>query len=79
MNCCCNVKLKVKENKIKLNTSCVQILGEPLSIKNENINYYKYLDYVNFPLNGGNQFTDEEYNESENLLQELYKRIMGVN
>ena len=79
MDCCCNVKLKVKENKIKLNTSCVQILGEPLSIKDENINYYKYLDYVNFPLNDGNQFTDEEYIESENLLQELYKRIMGVN
>lgn len=72
------VQTLLPNNKCRIE---VKTLGKPesdLIVTERNISLYKIQDRQRVIREGGELASDEEYVEAEKYLQELYKRIMGV-
>lgn len=60
---------------VYVNGKNVGVIIEP-STKDRNIEIYKYQDLEDRISNGGSLPTEEEYEQAEEYLQEIYKVIM---
>lgn len=72
------VQTLLPNNKCRIEIKTLGLPDSDIVVAERNISLYKFQDQQRIIREGGELASDEEYIETEKYLQDLYKRIMGV-